>query len=586
MITSTSPQRPDDIVVRVAATEPAAVRAAAEAARKAQPDWVDAGAAGRRPGARPGGRRRAGCRRRTGSARGARGRQAAGRGPGRDRAVGVDPALLRPAAVRPRSAPCTTRPARACCSPPGGHAGWPGSSRRGTSRSRSRCGRPLPRWPTATPCCSNPPSRPPPARCGCTSCSPRCLPAGLFSRRCRRGGHRPGRRRGGRRGVLHRLHRGGPHDRRRRGSARHRRCRPRWAGRTRRSSCPTPMSRPPPRSIAAAVAGYAGQKCTATKRVIVVGDAARFTDALVEAVRALVVGDPAREDVAVGPVIDSAARDRVLAAAASVEAAGGRVLTGATAIGDAGWFVEPTVVDGLPAGPPAGVRGGVRPDLLDQQRRNPRPGDQPRQRRAARAGGRALHPRHRRRPRCGRAAGRRHDQGQRADHRGRLLPALRRREGVRLRPEGAGQGRGRALHQRPHRHRRSRAERGDRFPGEQRGASEHAWCCSPPAPGPACATRPSRPCRPRSSPASCGRTWCTRPRRWRPSWACRPPRCARPSSTWSRRAWWRPSATRDSGSSNWPPPNWTNSPSCGCCWRCRRCAPWPGAGCPPASTGR
>jgi alpha-ketoglutaric semialdehyde dehydrogenase len=102
------------------------------------------------------------------------------------------------------------------------------------------------------------------------------------------------------------------------------------------------------RSIAAAVAGYAGQKCTATKRVIVVGDAARFTDALVAAVRALVIGDPAGQDVAVGPVIDEAARNRVLAAAASVDAAGGRVLTGGTATGDTGWFVAPTVADGLP----------------------------------------------------------------------------------------------------------------------------------------------------------------------------------------------------------------------------------------------
>src|SRR5215218_9632033 len=47
MITSTSPQRPDDIVMSIAATEPRAVRVAAEAARKAQPDWIDAGAAGR-----------------------------------------------------------------------------------------------------------------------------------------------------------------------------------------------------------------------------------------------------------------------------------------------------------------------------------------------------------------------------------------------------------------------------------------------------------------------------------------------------------------------------------------------------------
>jgi len=106
------------------------------------------------------------------------------------------------------------------------------------------------------------------------------------------------------------------------------------------------------RGIAVAVAGYAGQKCTATKRVIVVGDAARFTDALVEAVRALVVGDPAREDVAVGPVIDEAARDRVLAAAAGVEAAGGRVLTGGAVTGGDGWFVAPTVADGLPADHP------------------------------------------------------------------------------------------------------------------------------------------------------------------------------------------------------------------------------------------
>jgi aldehyde dehydrogenase (NAD+) len=103
------------------------------------------------------------------------------------------------------------------------------------------------------------------------------------------------------------------------------------------------------RSIAAAVAGYAGQKCTATKRVLVVGEQAPFTEALVEAVRGLVVGDPAREDVTVGPVIDAAARDRVLAAADSAGAAGGRVLTGGVSTGDAGWFVAPTVVSGLPA---------------------------------------------------------------------------------------------------------------------------------------------------------------------------------------------------------------------------------------------
>ena len=42
--------------------------------------------------------------------------------------------------------------------------------------------------------------------------------------------------------------------------------------------------------------GYAGQKCTATKRVIVVGDPAPMTDALVAAVDALTIGDPGSDD--------------------------------------------------------------------------------------------------------------------------------------------------------------------------------------------------------------------------------------------------------------------------------------------------
>ena len=45
--------------------------------------------------------------------------------------------------------------------------------------------------------------------------------------------------------------------------------------------------------IAGAAMGYAGQKCTATGRVIVLGDPAEFTDALAAAVEALPVGDPA-----------------------------------------------------------------------------------------------------------------------------------------------------------------------------------------------------------------------------------------------------------------------------------------------------
>jgi aldehyde dehydrogenase (NAD+) len=54
----------------------------------------------------------------------------------------------------------------------------------------------------------------------------------------------------------------------------------------------------------------------------------------------------------VGPVVEEAARDRVVAAADGASAGGGRVLTGGTPTGDGGWFVGPTVVDGLPDGAP------------------------------------------------------------------------------------------------------------------------------------------------------------------------------------------------------------------------------------------
>src|SRR5918911_4755181 len=56
--------------------------------------------------------------------------------------------------------------------------------------------------------------------------------------------------------------------------------------------------------IAGAAMGYAGQKCTATSRVIAVGDPAPLTDALVAAVEALPAGDPAEQGTVVGPVIN------------------------------------------------------------------------------------------------------------------------------------------------------------------------------------------------------------------------------------------------------------------------------------------
>lgn len=104
--------------------------------------------------------------------------------------------------------------------------------------------------------------------------------------------------------------------------------------------------------IAGAAMAFAGQKCTATKRVIVVGDPAPFRDALVAAVEAMELGDPGDAGTTIGPVIDEAARTRILDAAADAVRAGGRLLTGGSPPDRDGWFVAPTVVEGVPADHP------------------------------------------------------------------------------------------------------------------------------------------------------------------------------------------------------------------------------------------
>jgi aldehyde dehydrogenase (NAD+) len=104
--------------------------------------------------------------------------------------------------------------------------------------------------------------------------------------------------------------------------------------------------------IAASAMGYAGQKCTATSRVIAVGDAGPVAEALVAAVEALGVGDPADEGTVVGPVITPRAREGVVHAAETAGSDGGRVATGGRNLEGPGLFVAPTVVDGLEPGAP------------------------------------------------------------------------------------------------------------------------------------------------------------------------------------------------------------------------------------------
>jgi aldehyde dehydrogenase (NAD+) len=103
-------------------------------------------------------------------------------------------------------------------------------------------------------------------------------------------------------------------------------------------------------AIAAAAMGYAGQKCTATSRVIVVGDPAPFAERLAAAVEALPVGDPADPATVVGPLIESRPREAIRAAVRRAGAGGARVLTGVRQPDGDGWFQAPTLLANVPPG--------------------------------------------------------------------------------------------------------------------------------------------------------------------------------------------------------------------------------------------
>lgn len=90
-----------------------------------------------------------------------------------------------------------------------------------------------------------------------------------------------------------------------------------------------------------------GQKCTATSRLIV---ASQVADDLLERVAArasgLVVGDPLEAGVEMGPLVSSAARDRVSAGVRRAVEEGAKPLSDGGRLGDRdGWFVPPTVLD-------------------------------------------------------------------------------------------------------------------------------------------------------------------------------------------------------------------------------------------------
>src|SRR2546428_10675825 len=100
-----------------------------------------------------------------------------------------------------------------------------------------------------------------------------------------------------------------------------------------------------------------GQKCSACSRVYVnksIRD--EFVRRLVEKTKKIKVGNPLHRDVYLGPVINEDAVKTYERAIAQATKDGGKILTGGRRLTDGelahGYFVEPTIIDGLPTSHP------------------------------------------------------------------------------------------------------------------------------------------------------------------------------------------------------------------------------------------
>ena len=88
----------------------------------------------------------------------------------------------------------------------------------------------------------------------------------------------------------------------------------------------------------------AGQRCAAASRIVVF-------DAVYESFREGLLAAMTRLD-AVGPVISEQSMERILGAVETASAAGATVLAGGSRVGERGWHVAPTVVEGVSADAP------------------------------------------------------------------------------------------------------------------------------------------------------------------------------------------------------------------------------------------
>ena len=107
--------------------------------------------------------------------------------------------------------------------------------------------------------------------------------------------------------------------------------------------------------IVRAAFGYGGQKCSATSRVYVQNAVkSQFLSLLDARVKELLVGDPRRKYVFVGPLINQTTVNRFIESVDDAKQSGGKIVCGGHVINlgelARGYYVEPTVITDLPSG--------------------------------------------------------------------------------------------------------------------------------------------------------------------------------------------------------------------------------------------
>jgi len=107
------------------------------------------------------------------------------------------------------------------------------------------------------------------------------------------------------------------------------------------------------RAIVFGAVGTAGQRCTSTRRLIVHADVYdKLAEALIKAYKQIKIGDPLKEGVLMGPLIDPRATAAMQAALEQFKNQGGKILYGGQVLSgglyDAGTYVTPCICQAHP----------------------------------------------------------------------------------------------------------------------------------------------------------------------------------------------------------------------------------------------